>query len=69
MSILLAVVVGLIGITLIVVDTISRVIDIHVEIVHSRLEVSVKNLVTKIENTKAYNVLSWLNIVDHEEGN
>lgn len=69
MGILLAVVVALIGITLIVVDIISRVIDVQVSIVQMRLEISIKNSVTKLEQTKLYNVLSWLNILNHEEGN
>lgn len=69
MGILLAVVVALIGITLIAVDIISRIIDVQVSIVQMRLEISIKNSVTKLEQTKLYNVLSWLNILNHEEGN
>ena len=69
MGILLAVVTALIGITLIAVDIISRVIDIQVSIVQMRLEISITNSVTKLEQTKLYNILSWFNLVNHEEGN
>lgn len=69
MGILLAVVTALIGITIIAVEIISRVIDIQVSIVQMRLEISITNSVTKLEQTKMYNILSWLNLVNHEEGN
>lgn len=69
MEILLAVIIALIGITIIAIDIISRAIDVQVTIVHTRLEIKVSNLITKVEQTKMYHILSWLNLVNAEEGN
>ena len=69
MGILLAVIIALIAITLIVIDIVSRVIDVHVKMVHHRLEISLYNSATRLEQTKVYSILAWFNLVNVEEGN